>query len=270
MTISVIVPAAGCGARAALNGNKILAPVLGKPLLWHTLRALSSQTEFGGELSDTSSTRYAEIIEIVVAVRDEERAIVQQIYAEVESELSLTFVRGGNTRAASVHGALNVSRGDFVLVHDAARPCMTREITARVIESALQNNAAIAALPVDDTVKHIVKNDENGTITIAETLDRSAIYLAQTPQMFRRDLLKNAFEFAKNENWQGTDCASYIEHWAQCAQNEDRVLDLAFKGVAVVRGDASNLKVTYAADVARAAEWLSASDVAKTNAVESL
>ncbi len=254
-TISVLVPAAGCGARAALNGNKILAPILGKPLLWWTLHALSSQTEFGA----ISSTRSVRIVEIVIAVRDEEREIVQRIYEETQIDLPLRFARGGTTRAASVHQAAQTAHGDFVLVHDAARPCLTNEITSRVVDAALENGAAIAALPADDTVKRVVENDGIGTILIAETLDRSEIYLAQTPQMFRRDWLLRALEFAHSENWLGTDCASYVENWASKA--ELRVRDVEFKGVAIVRGDSFNLKVTYASDVAQCEQSLRSSVV---------
>ncbi len=255
-TISVIVPAAGCGARAALNGNKVLAPVLGRPLLWWTLRALSAQTNFG-----ESSTRTATIVEMIVAVRDEERNVVRAIYDETSSALPLRFARGGATRAESVRAAIEISNGDFVLVHDAARPCLTPEITSRVVASALQNGAAIAALPADDTVKHVVVEGEN--TFIEATLDRSHIYLAQTPQMFRRDWLRQAFEFAATQNWQGTDCASYVEHWARNSHDlhRDRVLDNVPKRVAIVRGDARNIKVTYADDLERAAHWLTLSEI---------
>ena len=244
MTISAVVPAAGCGARAALNGNKILAPVLNRPLLWWTLRALTAQTVF--DLPDAqSSTR---LVEIVLAVRDEEREIVQTIYDETETDIPLHFARGGATRADSVRAAIEVAKGDFVLVHDAARPCLTTDVTQRVVQAALQHGAAIAALPADDTVKRVSLQGEE--VAIEETLNRSHIYLAQTPQMFRRELLRQAFDFAAQTDWQGTDCASYVEHLTHYSEN--RVLE----PVRIVRGDARNLKVTYGDDIARAEAWL--------------
>jgi len=247
VTISVVVPAAGCGARAALNGNKILAPLLNRPLLWWTLRALTAQTDFAF-LDAQSSTRWAQIIEIVISVRDEERAIVQKIYDQTKMEVPLQFARGGLTRAESVRSAIEVANGDFVLVHDAARPCLSIDVTQRVVQSALQYGAAIAALPADDTIKRVSVEGEE--VAIQETLNRSHIYLAQTPQMFRRELLREAFDFAAQTDWQGTDCASYVEHLGR--NSENRVLE----NVKIVRGDARNLKVTYADDIARAAEWL--------------
>lgn len=251
MTISVVVPAAGCGARAALNGNKILAPVLHRPLLWWTLRALTAQTSFAFP-DAPSSTRLVEIVEVVLAVRDEEREVVQKIFEQTEPTLPLQFARGGATRAESVRAAIETSKGDFVLVHDAARPCLTTDVTQRVVQAALQHGAAIAALPADDTVKRVFV--EGDKVTIEETLNRSHIYLAQTPQMFRRELLRQAFDFAAQTDWQGTDCASYVEHLAH--HSENRVLE----SIQIVRGDFCNLKVTYGDDIVRAEEWLRRTD----------
>lgn len=329
MTISAVIPAAGCGARAALNGNKILAPLLGKPLLWWTIRALAAQTEFAFDNkpgvensinnadSTKSSTRNAlrlnaahlnaaHLIEIVLAVRDEEREIVREIYRETGCELPLVFAVGGATRAASVSAATEIARGDFVLVHDAARPCLPREVTARVVRSALGNGAAIAALPADDTVKQVVideQSDESGAVSISifQTLERSGIFLAQTPQMFRRELLQRAFAAATLSGWQGTDCASYVEQFFRDQAHRDqahrdqahrdqaktkkyddeisvserrngahRVLNREKKGaapsekVAIVRGDSCNMKVTYADDLNRVAQWLARTE-AQTN-----
>ena len=244
----------------------MLAPLLGKPLLWHTLRALASQISFVASLptataseqicalspvpDEISSTRCAifsaQIIEFVVAVRDEEREIVQAIFAESQIALPLVLVNGGETRAASVQNCVESSRGNFVLVHDAARPCLTSEVTTRVVMQALESGAAIAALPADDTVKRVQNKN------IEETLERSTIYLAQTPQVFRRDWLHNALQDAQQSGFVGTDCASYVERWL--LKNETSSTRCL---VSVVRGDARNLKVTYADDLARAADFLS-------------
>ena len=247
----MLVPAAGCGARAALNGNKVLAPLIGKPLLWHTLRALAAKLQFTSNA--TSSTRCnesgansrAQIIEFVVAVRDEERETVQAIFDETQIALPLVLVNGGVTRAASVQNCVESSRGDYVLVHDAARPCLSGEVTQRVVAQALESGAAIAALSADDTVKR-VQNE-----IIEETLERSTIYLAQTPQVFRRDWLHNALRDAQESGFLGTDCASYVERWLlKDSTSSTRC------GVRIVRGDTRNLKVTYADDLERAAGFL--------------
>ncbi len=252
----------------------------------------------------------AQIVEIIVSTRDEEREIVRAIFAQTETDVPLKTARGGNSRAESVYQAAKMARGDFVLIHDAARPCLTCETTARVVAAALRNGAAIAALPADDTVKRVSLEDfspksptesnaptdakatsdakaatqlqnetapesqkmdsathsfsvvesgnssKNATdlgaklpvVRIEETLERSRIFLAQTPQMFRRDWLLSAFESAFAAGWAGTDCASYVERWL--------VLNRVLESVEIVRGDARNLKVTYADDLARAADWL--------------
>ena len=240
----------------------MLAPLLGKPLLWHTLRALAAQIDFFASLptaslpTATSSTRCstldAQIVEFVVAVRDEERAIVQTIFDETQIALPLKLAAGGATRAASVQNCVEKARGDFVLVHDAARPCLTSEVTTRVVAQALRSGAAIAALPADDTVKR-VQNE-----SIEETLDRSTIFLAQTPQVFRREWLRNALRNALRDapesGFVGTDCASYVERYLRKTDTSSTRCR-----VQIVRGDARNLKVTYADDLARAADFLSSS-----------
>lgn len=217
-------------------------------MLWHTLRALAAQIDFTASViasSDTSSTRCARIIEFLVAVREDERAIVEKIYAETEIALPLRIVEGGATRADSVRHCVDLARGDLVLIHDAARPCLTSEVTARVVAQALRSGAAIAALPADDTVKRVSGED------IEETLERSTIYLAQTPQVFRREWLRDALHSAQQSGFCGTDCASYVERWS--LRNPTSSTRCS---VSVVRGDARNLKVTYAEDLERAAHCL--------------
>ncbi|RYG66906.1 2-C-methyl-D-erythritol 4-phosphate cytidylyltransferase, partial [bacterium] len=179
MTISAIVPAAGCGARAALNGNKILAPLRdGKSVLFWTLNALRS-AEYAGH----------ELIEIIVVARSEEFAAIEAVKQECAFSLDFKIVEGGATRQDSVSNGVSSARGDFVLVHDAARPCLPGEVVARTVADAQKSGAAIAALPVSDTVKR-----SNGAGAIAQTLDRSEIWLAQTPQVFKRDLFLAALD----------------------------------------------------------------------------
>lgn len=256
MTISVIVPAAGCGARAALNGNKILAPLHGRTLLSWTLGALER-----GLAAD----------EFVIACRPEEQSAVRAAFLEQRHALVLQnaargirlrlralhfvtdqssqapdavgalrvrLVSGGATRQDSVRAGVQAARGEFVLVHDAARPCLSLQLIARVVARAEECGAAIAALPVSDTVK---RADASGCI--AQTLDRSTIWLAQTPQVFRRDWLLEALQDAQNAGFQGTDCASLLERMG--------------RPIALVEGEADNLKVTYAPDLERAAAILS-------------
>ena len=258
MTITAIVPAAGCGARAGLNGNKILAPLLGRPLLSWTLEALLEMAP----------------AEVIVACREEERAAIRAAFGGVNSasvpvpvqdfesqngarlgapffrfvedanaardqtgSLPIVLVEGGATRQDSVLHAVRAARGEWVLVHDAARPCVSLALIQAVLAAAQESGAAIAALPVSDTVKRAAPDG-----SIAQTLDRSEVWLAQTPQVFARQPFLAALESAQNDGWQGTDCASIMER--------------AGHRVSLVVGEANNLKVTYAADLERAAAIL--------------
>ncbi len=226
--ISAIVPAAGCGARAALNGNKILAPLLDdRSVLFWTLNALRAADYGTGEL-----------LEIIVVARAEEFEAIERIWGQCAFSLRHGTVEGGATRQDSVFEGVKKARGDLVLVHDAARPCVSGELVSRTVQAAQKTGAALAALPAIDTVKRA-----DSSQNVVETLNRSEIWLAQTPQIFRRDLFLAALESAQREGFHGTDCASIMER--------------AGHEVALVKGDSNNLKITYAADVERAATILS-------------
>ncbi len=231
MTISAIVPAAGCGARAALSGNKILAPLLDEnSVLFWTLNALRAAPY--GEAG-------AELLEIVVVARADEFEAIEEVWKWCAFSLWRQTIEGGATRQDSVFEGVKAARGEWVLVHDAARPCVSGEVISRTVEAAQKTGAAIAALPVSDTVKRA-----SAEHFIAQTLNRNEIWLAQTPQVFRRDLFLAALDSARNEGFEGTDCASIMER--------------AGHQVALVEGDINNLKVTYAADLERAAAILKA------------
>ena len=227
-TISIVVPAAGCGSRAVTSGNKILAPLHGKPLLWHTLRALVNSAAF---------PENNQLIELFIAARRDEFELIHPILHHLiprPSSLIPRLVEGGATRQESVFNAAQVARGDLILVHDAARPLVSPPLIKRVIEAAQQNGAALAALPCADTVKQATENR-----CVAATLDRSLLWLAQTPQIFRRELFLQALKNAAQNNFNGTDCASLVEHFGHEVQ--------------LVAGEARNFKVTYPDDLERAA-----------------
>ena len=252
-SISIIVPAAGCGARAGLGRNKVLCAIHGRPLLWWTLRALSHPDAFPVTVALT---------EIIVAAREDEWREIADVFAQLveqstlDKSISLRCIEGGATRQQSVHNAARAARGDWLLVHDAARPLIAPEITRRVIQTAQISGAAIAAMPVSDTVKlaapvENVPSRAQSTLgpPIEATLDRRRVWLAQTPQVFRRDILLQAFEQAERDHFEGTDCASLVERL--CDKNGDSRFE-----VTLVEGSAQNFKVTYADDLERAAQLL--------------
>jgi 2-C-methyl-D-erythritol 4-phosphate cytidylyltransferase / 2-C-methyl-D-erythritol 2,4-cyclodiphosphate synthase len=143
-------------------------------------------------------------------------------------------VTGGSTRAASVAAGLAAvpDDTDLILVHDAARPFATPELVSRVLEALGQADGAVPGVPVTDTVKRVSAG------FVVETPDRSALVAVQTPQGFRADMLRRAYARPAELLAAATDCASLVE--------------AAGGRVAVVAGDAANLKVTTPDDLAEA------------------
>jgi 2-C-methyl-D-erythritol 4-phosphate cytidylyltransferase len=233
MKVFVIVPAAGLGTRMgspSATKTKKRAPskqfkeLGGIPILIHTLRRLLACPE---------------VYEIIVALRKNEiggfRAQLEKQYPEILNK-RLQIVEGGEHRQDSVASALAAVAADgddIVLVHDGVRPFVTPEIIAEVITAARKHGAAIAGMPAMDTVKQVERTAEGALIKA--TIPRASVVMAQTPQGFRYDILKKAFDEAAADGFLGTDEASLIER--------------AGHPVAVVMGSPRNLKITTPADM---------------------
>jgi 2-C-methyl-D-erythritol 4-phosphate cytidylyltransferase len=230
MKVVVIIPAAGLGTRMASAPeakskkgapSKQFTELGGTPILIHTLREFASSPE---------------ISEIVVALRAAE---IGGFSARLEKEglkKKVQLVEGGEHRQQSVAQALEAVRAaddDIVLVHDAVRPFVTAEIIEAVVRAAEKYGAAIAGLPASDTVKQVERTAEGAVITA--TVPRERVVLAQTPQGFRYDVLKKAFDEATADGFIGTDEASLVERSGH--------------EVAVVMGSARNIKITTPADL---------------------
>ena len=241
MKVFVIVPAAGLGTRMApvssAKGRK-KAPTKqfkelgGVPILVRTLRKFAATPA---------------VHEIVVALRKDEiagfRTQIEKQYPEILSK-RLRLVEGGEHRQNSVANALaslTADPADLVLVHDAVRPLVTPEIIRSVIVAAEKHGAAIAGWPAVDTVKQVDRTAEGAVIKT--TIPRAAIVMAQTPQGFRYDILKKAFDDAAADGFVGTDEASLLER--------------AGVPVAVVMGSPKNVKITTPADMELAEFYLS-------------
>lgn len=218
-----VIPAAGIGARMVAANPKQHLEVAGKSLLQHSLDALLA---------------VAAVEAVVVALGADD--------ARGPALLSLPRVRlavGGARRADSVLAALRVlqkfaDEDDWVLVHDAARPCLLPADGERLVTTVLASGTgALLAEPVVDTIKQV---DADGRVL--GTLDRSQLWRAQTPQMFRLGQLVEALERALRAGAAITDEASAME-WAG-------------HPVAVVPGSSRNLKVTVPEDLALAAFYL--------------
>ena len=223
--------AAGRGERLASPDNKAFVPLHGKPLASYALRALLASREID------------EIV-LVVAPTDVERAR-RVLLADPDiaaHQVTLKIVAGGAARQDSVRAGLaeiNPSC-DFVLVHDAARPFLSADLIRRCLAGAAEHGAILAATPATDTVKDV---GDEGEVTA--TLDRRRLWLAQTPQVFRRQLLLDAHEQAASADFIGTDDASLVERMR--------------RRVHVVPGDADNMKITWPEDLTRAERRLSRS-----------
>lgn len=149
----------------------------------------------------------------------------------------LRGVAGGARRQDSVANGFDAlsAQAEIVLVHDAARPFVSADVISRAIDAASQFGAAIVAVPVSDTVKQVTMED--GRTVIAGTIPRESIFLAQTPQAFRRGVLAKAIALGRS----GAD-----------ATDEAALAELAGYPVHIVEGDVENVKITTAADLDRA------------------
>ena len=168
MTELLIVVAAGSGSRLGRREPKALVPIAGKPLLVWTLQAMATD-------------RFRRIVVVAPPDRVDEFSGLVGARARV--------VAGGATRSTSVRcgfQALAAADGDIVAVHDAARPLVTADEVEAVLRAAAETGAAIAAMPVVDTIKRVAAG------RVVETLDRSQLYGAATPQAFRADVLRRA------------------------------------------------------------------------------
>lgn len=217
MRVAAIVPAAGKGRRLKSRQPKPFVPVRGRPLLIHTLRNLKKAFSFS---------------EIILAVNPGTLKAIQRLLARHKIK-GVRTVAGGRTRAQSVGNALgSVSPDcDWVLVHDAARPLVSRTLVGRLLKGARRSGAVISALPVSSTVK---KTDASQKI-ILRTQDRETLYLAQTPQVFRKDLLVGRYKQLGTKAFKATD--------------EAALFDGSGVRVKIVEGEARNIKVTTPEDI---------------------
>jgi 2-C-methyl-D-erythritol 4-phosphate cytidylyltransferase/2-C-methyl-D-erythritol 2,4-cyclodiphosphate synthase len=213
MNVTAIIAAGGFGRRLGAAVPKQLLDLDGRSMLERSVSAFVSHPR----------------------VRDVVVALPADILSGPPAWLTasaprLRLVAGGERRQDSVANAFDAIAGDVdvVLIHDAARPFVTADVISRSIDAAAEHGAAIAAMPAHDTVKRV-----EGAI-ITETLPRESIYLAQTPQAFRRGVLQDAVMLGRS-GVSGTDEAALAEQ--------------AGHKVHVIEGDVANVKITTAADL---------------------
>jgi 2-C-methyl-D-erythritol 4-phosphate cytidylyltransferase len=221
MRVSVILPAAGLGTRMGREksgtSRKQFMLLEGAPILIHTIRKF---------------LLCPSVTDIVVALRAEDIEWARGLIHQEHPPKPVHVVEGGETRQQSVENALASLNPDpdLVAVHDAVRPFIDTELVERVIAEAASCGAAIVGIVPVDTVKRVQRNK------IRATLPREHLVLAQTPQVFRFDLLKSAFEQARRDNFTGTDESSLVERLEQAE-------------VSVVQGSDRNIKITKPSDM---------------------
>lgn len=240
MKVIVIIPAAGLGTRMASGpsakgkkpaASKQFTELAGTPILIRTLRKFAASPAAA---------------EIYIALRANEIDGVRARLAKEDKDLlkkKVRLVEGGEHRQHSVANAItaiSAVEDDIVLVHDAVRPFVTEQIIEEVIRAAQKYGAAIAGVPAVDTIKEVKRTSEGALITA--TIPREHVVMAQTPQGFRYDVLKKAFDEATADGFMGTDEASLVERSGH--------------EVAVVMGSHRNIKITTPADLELAEFYL--------------
>ncbi|TFD98489.1 2-C-methyl-D-erythritol 4-phosphate cytidylyltransferase [Jeotgalibacillus salarius] len=221
----VIIPAAGRGKRMGADRNKLLLELKGVPVIIHTLRVFEQDSSCSG---------------IILAIHPEDRGTLEQLMQQYHITKVTHMAEGGAERQHSVYEGLKAATAEIVMVHDGARPFIKQTVMNELAEAAETNGAAIAAVPVKDTIKKV----KNGIVT--ETVERSSLWSVQTPQAFQLELLLEAHKAAADSAYLGTDDASLVEKTGG--------------KVAVIEADYDNIKLTTKEDLVFAEAILAKND----------
>ncbi len=191
----VVVPAAGIGKRMLASCPKQYLTIDNQTILSHTINRLLS---------------HKNIAKVVLAISDVDAYFAQTTLVD---NPNIIRVSGGKERVDSVLNGLQVINDkEWVLVHDAARPCVTHDDIDKLIKQCLASNSGgILAAPVVDTMKLAINNNANEATQVSKTIDRSSLWHAFTPQMFKTKELKQAIEEAQQKGLLITDESSAIE-----------------------------------------------------------
>jgi len=260
MKACALIPAAGRGERFGRGTNKVFAEIGGKPVLAHTLSVFESCNAIG---------------EIIVVTGKDDIEAVGKLVDRFAFKKVTHIVVGGEHRQDSVRQGLEKVTGEIVAIHDAARPMVTCDIIEQSIEEARRSGACVAAVPVVDTIKRgeplpqllpgtgrgvesdsCAKGDAasgspsrfgrglGGRLIVSGTVDRANLYSIQTPQTFKTDLIRKAYESAYSDGIYATDDAALVERMGE--------------KVAIVEGSYDNIKITTPSDIELASMKLGA------------
>lgn len=217
MNFKAIITAGGSSKRFG-NKNKLLEKIHSKEVIKHTVDAFLAVKE---------------INEIIVCAHF---SIIDELKDIFRNEEKIKVIEGGETRQQSVFNGLSALKNcDYVLIHDGARPMITPEMIKKAINMVQTQKALTVATKTIDTIKQV---DEN--LKIVKTIDRSALYNTQTPQVFEYNLIKTAHEELKGQDF--TDDAGMLEHLGY--------------NVYILEGDYKNIKITTKNDIEIAKAYL--------------
>jgi 2-C-methyl-D-erythritol 4-phosphate cytidylyltransferase len=222
---AVILPAAGRSSRFQdAHYKKPYALLAGRAVWLHSAERFLNRND---------------VLQTILVINAADRADFFFKFSSNIAILGIEVIEGGEERADSVQAALARVKpeADFVCIHDAARPCLTDAWVDKIFQAAQESGAAIYAIPVAGTLKRLGPKHQ-----IAETVDRRGLWEAQTPQVFRRDLLLEAY--AKRDGFNATDDAQLVERIGQA--------------VTVVPGSPINMKITTKEDLRLAEQALKA------------
>ena len=216
--VSVIMPAAGLSLRMGANVRKPFIMIGQKPIFFYTLDKFS---------------KLKRVKEIIFVVNEKDRPTVIEKWSDELKAYKVTkIITGGERRQDSIYNGLAHLDHDtkIILIHDAVRPLVKNEEIEAVIKSTEEKGAAIVASPMKLTVKKV-----DSSLEIIKTVPRHDLWMAQTPQGFKRDLLVNAYDKIKDSNEEFTDDAEVVEK--------------AGHTVGIVSGSYDNIKITTREDL---------------------
>jgi 2-C-methyl-D-erythritol 4-phosphate cytidylyltransferase len=215
MKYEIIVLAAGQGKRMKAGRNKQFLTIQNVPLIIHTLQKFEQDPWCSG---------------IVLVVNEKEVEMFKELLTKYPIQKVQSLTVGGDERQHSVYNGLkSLKQAQMVLIHDGARPFVQQNTIHELVEKTASDKAAVLAVPVKDTIKRV----EQGTVI--ETVERSSLWAIQTPQAFLFDVVMDAHEKAKANEYLGTDDASLVEKVGQ--------------KVSIVEGNYDNIKLTTPEDL---------------------
>jgi len=222
--VSAIIVAAGSSRR--MGFDKLMAPLAGKPVIWHSLKAFSDCRE---------------VDEIILVAKDDRVEEFQQLIRGEKLPKTRKIVAGGAERHLSVWNGLQVvssKQSEFIAIHDGARPLTTPQLITACLQMAKQHGAACCASPIPETVKRASVEQ-----MVQESVERTGLWAMQTPQVFSSGLILQAYASLMSKHEMVTDEVSAVQKLG--------------KKIGLLKNEDWNFKITYPHDLELAEQVLS-------------